>query len=520
MNESYSEEISFDNTNRHFTRQALEIETENLLGRPEDKGLAALLRKFWKNQTVSRRFSYGILLMIAMSLVFISIGSKERTIRYIDYEQDSFFTITEPQGGQTWNIYVDQASSRVYYIDATSGVVEAESARAGTETKTRRQLSENIQSKNNASALVSLVHDFNTNELKTYHFVQAEFIEHAYCFKTRYQHKFELIPKALISKQYERQIKRTAHDNNGNEMHIYSLETPGSQHSAEVQYNHKGRLAHFTVVSGNSSAKYVATKPFEVERVKSLASQVGECYEYNLATKKAEPAYLDSSMKCPREKFSDQHLAMHLQKHNNLTQNQDESDPFQVVQDLAFKSQYGNWCGPRYGGFSSSCDCVEECNEIPWIASDDCKACCPAVDYTDAQCMQHDVCSNRHDIYGWGSDGCGKLNSSFLESIPCVCNYELMDDLEGQKLKAGCNGNDDCLVSGRIIRSVFQLHPCGCEVDRCWQVPHLRFGSSDFTIDIEWVNTCVNYETCMPSYICRTLMSENAYIPPSRVEAY
>lgn len=52
--------------------------------------------------------------------------------------------------------------------------------------------------------------------------------------------------------------------------------------------------------------------------------------------------------------------------------------------------EYGNWCGPKYGGLDS--ECISKCEENLKKPSENCIKCSPPINYVDRVCMEHDFC--------------------------------------------------------------------------------------------------------------------------------
>jgi len=156
---------------------------------------------------------------------------------------------------------------------------------------------------------------------------------------------------------------------------------------------------------------------------------------------------------------------------------------------------YGNWCGPHYGGFDNNCSDV--CNGDLWNITEDCLKCNPPIDYTDRQCMLHDLCAIRHNVLKWGSTGCDFADSDLSVSVPCECNHDLARELDEEHIEKGCGGDKDCLEKGRLIREGIHAQACGCRIDNCFKIPH--FNQLEMTKE----EKCINYDACIPTSVCK-----------------
>ena len=120
--------------------------------------------------------------------------------------------------------------------------------------------------------------------------------------------------------------------------------------------------------------------------------------------------------------------------------------------------------------------------------------------------MWHDYCVNRNDKLNLKNTGCSILKSSFFENVPCGCDFDIIELLSEKKLINGCANDEDCIFSGRTIRSAFYLHPCSCKVEKCWKIPFLRFNDKN-EMKVNWKSSCINQNACLPSSICKMVQS-------------
>ncbi|EAR95029.1 transmembrane protein, putative (macronuclear) [Tetrahymena thermophila SB210] len=145
------------------------------------------------------------------------------------------------------------------------------------------------------------------------------------------------------------------------------------------------------------------------------------------------------------------------------------------VQKLILKSQnniqlkefqYGNWCGPDYGGFESKCKDVCQKNEDE--PSDKCIDCRPFIDYVDRVCMDHDFCQQKYQ------NKVNKENTGFICAYRalnvgqyfqtrCECTYLIIESLRKENLVKNCDSLK-CLAYGYAAEKAFNnvLFDCGC----------------------------------------------------------
>lgn len=87
--------------------------------------------------------------------------------------------------------------------------------------------------------------------------------------------------------------------------------------------------------------------------------------------------------------------------------------------------KYGNWCGKNHGGFNN--ECLHVCSKNHETPSPECVRCNPPIDWVDEQCMYHDFCFQRFQVYGEGSaDQCdGTVNLGNPFPTPCSCSQNI-----------------------------------------------------------------------------------------------
>lgn len=490
MNGPYSQEIDFDNPFSYTNRQALEVENHSFIRKPQPDTRTLGERLQASLDENPRLFSLSVLVVIVLSLVLITINLSSKVVNYIDFGRNSFFTLQEQNSTQIWSLYVDKPNSRVFYIE---GFVENVGRSTNDPLALNKRLLEEEQL---ASPTTVFVHSFNSNQLKAYQLVKDSSMNHEYCFGVQLEGPFNIIPSFLSSAQYQKSRKDSL-ESASSSRYKYTLSTPESEQLAEIFTNSAEDLTKIHIKDHDNSVTYQVAKPFPVESLKTRIDNIKKCYAYDLEQQKPEASYESSPMKCPIQKYtSSQNFASKQESQKT------KLTPVGMIKDALVGQTYGNWCGPHYGGFDNQC--ASFCNQDHWKISDDCQTCWPPVDYTDSQCMWHDLCKNRHDVLKTGSDGCKALNNTLLENVPCECDFEIMKGLEEDKLVEGCKLNEDCLSSGRMIRKTLNLHPCGCRAKKCWNIPKLE-GNLKIGVKIGWKEVCIDNETCIPSYICSSL---------------
>ncbi|KAL4441110.1 hypothetical protein ABPG74_002060 [Tetrahymena malaccensis] len=174
--------------------------------------------------------------------------------------------------------------------------------------------------------------------------------------------------------------------------------------------------------------------------------------------------------------FEDSKILEELQKSSNFEVREDNNKvnpkdlqrliqkPQNYIQLKEF--QYGNWCGPDYGGFESKCkDVCEQNQDEP---SDKCMDCRPFIDYVDKVCMEHDFCQQRYQ------NKVNKEKTGFICSYRalnvgqyfqtrCECTYLILESLKKENLIKNC-GSLKCLAYGYAAEKAFNniLFDCGC----------------------------------------------------------
>lgn len=480
MNESEIEQVSIGNFLTDTPEKIKKIEKQNLLS--EEKYPRPAL--FQRNSAEKPKyFAYLVLLMMTLALLFIHFKSSSNRNLLVDYSQYPFFKLSSPSNADMkWDVFVDIKSRQTFFVKSYSSA-NVKGNHGSTASMARRLLDDQDQT----SITHVLVHKFDKSDIKFYQLIESDALNHDYCFEMDYKSSFNLEPRISAS-QYSHQ-KKTSFEY-FDKLELFS---PEAGTTAEIHTDKDGKLMGFQIANGNSDelVYFKASDPFDIEKIKTRLHAVTSCYSYDLESNKTDSSYNSSLMKCPTDKYTET-------PKNQPVGSQNTS--FEVVTNLLLKLEYGTWCGPHYGGFDNECSTI--CNEDPWKPTEKCIACCPPVDYTDTQCMFHDVCTNRHEVLNWGSPGCRTLNLSYLESIPCECNFDLLNGLQEEKLVSGCQESKNCALSGRLVRAAFVLHPCGCKAKNCFSLPVFEQKGQYSSIKLNQNRTCVKYDTCLPTSIC------------------
>ncbi|KAL4489776.1 hypothetical protein ABPG72_022416 [Tetrahymena utriculariae] len=174
--------------------------------------------------------------------------------------------------------------------------------------------------------------------------------------------------------------------------------------------------------------------------------------------------------------FEDSKILEELKKSSNFEVREETNiENPKDVQKLLQKSQnyiqlkefqYGNWCGPDYGGFESKCKDVCKQNEDE--PSNKCIDCRPFIDYVDRVCMEHDFCQQKYQnkvnkektgfICAYRA-----LNFGQYFQTRCECTYFILESLRKENLMKNCDSLK-CLAYGYAAEKAFNniLFDCGC----------------------------------------------------------